>query len=114
VWRHIAYRSAGLHDYAPTGRMEAMYEVAREPLQETPRRLPCCPGACGVAAVIGGRVACADVFDCPSTLEKLWARLLTSYALDARAAGLPRPQAQSAWIGTAKSFLPKGTRASPA
>lgn len=91
VWAEIAQFSEGLRDYAPTGRMEAVYEVARDQLEETLRRLPCCPGACGVVAVIAGRIACADVFDSPSTLEKLWARLLTSYALDAHAAA-PAPQ----------------------
>jgi hypothetical protein len=89
LWQEIAEHSAELRAEAPTGRMEAMYEAEREPLAEALRHLPCCPGACGVVAVIGGRIACADVFDSPSTLEKLWDRLLTSYALDARTAPGP-------------------------
>ncbi len=84
IWDDIAAHSARLRARAPTGRMEAMYEVQRDHLAEALRHLPCCPGACGVVAVIDGRIACADVFDAPSTLEKLWDRLVTSYALDAR------------------------------
>ncbi len=84
LWEGIAEHSAELRADAPTGRMEAMYEVERESLDEALRHLPCCPGACGVVAVIDEHIACADVFDSPSTLEKLWDRLVTSYALDAR------------------------------
>ncbi len=83
VWSELAMKMEGLEERAPTGRMEGLYEINREALEEAEVLLPCCPGACGVVAVIGGRVACADVFDSPATLEKVWARLVTSYSLDA-------------------------------
>jgi len=104
LWQGIARRHRGLEQYAPTGRMEALYEKEREPLEESLRHLPCCPGAVGVVAVIGGRIACADVFDSPATLEKLWPRLVTSYALDARH---PGPGVAGAAPGGSATPLPE-------
>jgi hypothetical protein len=46
--------------------------------------------------VIGGRIACADVFDSPATLEKLWPRLVSSYCLDAVASQGGRSPAAAA------------------
>ena len=83
VWQEIDQRMQSRAHYEPTGRMEGLYEIDREALAQAESRLPCCPGACGVVAVIGGRIACADVFDSPATLEKLWPRLVSSYCLDA-------------------------------
>jgi hypothetical protein len=83
VWQEIDQRMQSRAHYEPTGRMEGLYEIDREALAQAESRLPCCPGACGVVAVIGGRIACADVFDSPATLEKLWPRLISSYCLDA-------------------------------
>lgn len=40
-------------------------------------------GQCGVAAAVGGRLVCLDVFDRPETLALLWRRLVLSYAVDA-------------------------------
>jgi hypothetical protein len=97
LWEEIAQRIDDREERVPTGRMEALYEMDRKPLEEAFRRLPCYTGACGVVAVIGGRIACADVFDSPSTLEKLWPRLVTSYALDARHSG---PGVHTSWTAT--------------
>jgi hypothetical protein len=97
LWQEIGQRMEGLRGYAPTSRMEGLYEVNREALEQAESRLPCCPGACGVVAVIGGRIACADVFDSPLTLEKLWPRLVSSYSLDAVTFG---QEASPAWTAT--------------
>ncbi len=96
MWAHLEEKLGHLKDRPPTSRMEAMYEQDRESLEEVTRRLPYPAGACGVAVAIDGRIVCADVFDAPSTLERLWNRLVISYALDARAAGRPAPSAGTA------------------
>src|SRR5262249_46772569 len=41
------------------------------------------PNCCGVVFAIGGVIAGADIFDQPSTLAKLWRKLVGAYALDA-------------------------------
>ena len=37
----------------------------------------------GVIAAVNGKFAAADVFDRPDTLERIWSRLITGYAMDA-------------------------------
>jgi len=50
-------------------------------------------------AAIRGRMVCADIFDSPALMGKLWRKLVESYALDAMEPGLagkgasPRPAA---------------------
>jgi Rieske Fe-S protein len=39
--------------------------------------------ASGVVVAINGRFAALDLFDKPETLERIWTRLLTGYAIDA-------------------------------
>jgi hypothetical protein len=96
MWESLAGRMEELKDCPATSRMEALYEVDRLSLEEFLRRLACPTGACGVVAVIDGRIVCADVFDSPSTLERLWASLVTSYALDAQASSREVPAARTA------------------
>jgi len=93
MWTHLDEKLAYLKNRPATSRMEAMYEEDRKSLEEVTRGLPYPAGACGVAVAIDGRLVCADVFDAPSTLERLWNRLVISYALDARATARPVPSA---------------------
>ena len=44
-------------------------------------------GASGLAVEVGGRVVSVDLFDKPSTCQKVWDRLLTGPILDALEAG---------------------------
>ncbi len=37
----------------------------------------------GVAVFINGRFSCMDLFECPGVLEKIWTKLLSSYAMEA-------------------------------
>ena len=46
-------------------------------------RCPYQEEAVGLVAALGGRVVALDVFDAPSTCEKVWARLLTGLVMDA-------------------------------
>ena len=91
MWEHIEAKLGYLKNRPATSRMEAMYEEDRKSLEDVTRRLPYPAGACGVAVAIDGRLVCADVFDVPSTLERLWNRLVISYALDARATARAAP-----------------------
>ena len=45
--------------------------------------LPYPDGACGVIVAIGGAFIAADIFDRPDTLQRIWPRLVTGYAMDA-------------------------------
>ena len=63
-----------VHDiYASHEKMLAEYLAGLEPH----------PGQAGVAVFINGRFSCLDLFNQPATLEKLWDKLIQSYALEA-------------------------------
>ena len=50
-----------------------------------------------MVAAIGGRIVCADLLDSGQTLEKLWSRPVSSYAMDALEENQPqRARARSA------------------
>jgi hypothetical protein len=104
MWAHLEEKLGHLKQHPATSRMEAMYEEDRKSLEEVTRRLPYPAGACGVAVAIDGRLVCADVFDAPSTLERLWNRLVISYALDARATARPAPSGGPAGAATAAAL----------
>ncbi|MEI7837441.1 MAG: DUF6569 family protein [Planctomycetota bacterium] len=68
---------------SPTMAMSDVISQRRDSLQAYVESLPYPAGARGVMAAIGGRFVAADIFDNPRTLEAVWPRLITGYALDA-------------------------------
>jgi hypothetical protein len=68
---------------SPSHDLYAAYEDHKDRLGELVSKLSPGPDCSGVAFAIGGRIAGVDIFDQPSTLEKLWRKLVGAYALDA-------------------------------
>jgi hypothetical protein len=56
-------------------------------------RLKYVEGASGVAVAIGGKLISVDLFDKPSTCQKVWDRLLTGVVFDALEVGATDQQA---------------------
>ena len=83
VWRSVDAKLCALGVHSETASMDEIYTQRRESLHGYRDSLPCPDGASGVIAAIHGRVACADLFDSPRTLQSLWPRLVESYSLDA-------------------------------
>lgn len=83
VWRSVHAKLAAMGVRSATVSMDEAYGTHEPALRSFAERLACPQGACGVIAAIDGRVVCADLFDSPATLEKLWPRLVGSYAIDA-------------------------------
>ena len=74
--------------------MAAVYEKHAITTEEYVRAFECAPLQAGVAFVIPGQALGLDLFDHPHTLNRLFAKLVRSYALDAlEAAGTPAPEA---------------------
>jgi hypothetical protein len=90
IWRSVHSKLAAMGVTSDTGSMEEAYTARQELLKAYGENLSYPEGACGVIAAIDGRIVCADLFDSPGTLEKLWSRLVSSYALDAFEAKLRR------------------------
>lgn len=84
VWSDISRKHDEAGSASPTGAMRDAFDHHRLNLDEMkvafsdPE-----PGQTGVIACVNGRPVALDAFDRPDTLNKLWPRLLSGYALDA-------------------------------
>jgi len=68
---------------APTMAMSDVVEQRRDAFDAYVKAIPYPPKARGVVVAIEGKLAAVDLFDKAQTLEKLWDRLVTGYAMDA-------------------------------
>jgi len=91
IWQSVHAKLEAMEVRSPTANMEEAYRTHESSIQDYTNSLPYPEGACGVVAAIGGRIACADLFDSAKTLAKLWFRLVSSYAMDALEAKRLRP-----------------------
>ncbi len=89
----------------PTMAMHDVFEQRQESFDAYVDALEYPKGACGVIAAINGRFAATDVFDKAETLQQIWRRLITGYAMDA----LARKRVDSK--ADTKSFTAKGAKA---
>jgi hypothetical protein len=93
IWRDIAAKASRMQADSPTQAMSAIYDQHAMTIEAYARAFDCEGGQAGVVFAIDGRVAGLDLFDHPQTLQRLFPKLVRSYALDAlesAAAALPR------------------------
>ena len=102
VWAAVSEKLDELASPSGTGALHQAYLDHQTSLDEFYVKLSPPEGALGAVFVIGGRIAGVDVFDQVSTLQKLWRKIVRSYALDAlektkRQDGLSRDDVH-AWL----------------
>ena len=83
--------------------MSDIYEQERVRLNDFVDALPWQEGQCGAVFVIDGAVSGLEVFDSAATVEKVFPKLVRSYALDAMDRRQERSTAPES--GNAESFL---------
>jgi hypothetical protein len=83
VWGEVDRQMASLGSSSETGAMADTYAAYRAHLEDFRERLKYVEGATGVAVAVGKQVVALDVFDKPSTCQKVWDRLLTGVVMDA-------------------------------
>lgn len=83
IWDEIDRKQSAFDVASPTSAVDDIYESYQDRLEEYVAGLRLQPGQAGVAAFINGRFSCLDLFGQPATLQKLWDKLLRSYALEA-------------------------------
>ena len=83
IWEEIDRKQCAFDVASPTGAVHDIYESYEKNLEEYVAGLEPEPEQAGVAVFISGRFSCLDLFSHPAALEKLWDRLLRSYALEA-------------------------------
>lgn len=83
IWSDIAAKASRMHADSPTQAMAAVYDKHAITTEEYVRAFGCEPLQAGVVFAIDGRAVGLDLFDHPHTLQRLFPKLVRSYALDA-------------------------------
>jgi hypothetical protein len=83
VWEDIERKSASLGIHSPTQAMRALFESRSSDIAGFVHALAWREGQTGAVFAIGGRPAGLDLFDHPRTCERILAKLVRGYALDA-------------------------------
>ncbi|MEW6770285.1 MAG: DUF6569 family protein [Bacillota bacterium] len=83
LWQEVDRKQVAMGVACPTDAVHDIYESYHDKLQEYVAGLQPQPEQAGVAVFINGRFSCLDLFNQPATLQKLWDKLLRSYALEA-------------------------------
>ena len=92
VWEEVANRIEDLEVHSPTMAMHDVIEQRSESISHYAEALPYPRNARGVIVAINGRFVAADIFDRPETLERIWPRLITAYAVDALGRDKDKPE----------------------
>ncbi len=85
VWDEVEEKRQELGAFdSLTGAMSDAFDNRRSQIDEILAAYPSpANGQTGVMACVGGAVIALDCFDKPETLEQLWTRLVSGYAMDA-------------------------------
>ena len=83
VWEEVASNMCAASVPSPTMAMHDVVEQRRDSLTGFIEAMKYPAEARGIMAAIGGHFVALDLFDKPATLERIWARLITGYAMDA-------------------------------
>src|SRR6185295_8329298 len=83
VWNEVDKVQALFSVESETSAMADTFAAQKQRMDEFNERLPYPDGAAGIAVAIGEKLAAVDLFDKPSTCQKVWGRLLTGFILDA-------------------------------
>ena len=83
VWNEVGRQMEALNSSSKTMAMSDTYETHRGRLEEFRTNLGYVAEATGLAVAIGAQVVALDLFDKPSTCQKVWNRLLSGFVMDA-------------------------------
>ncbi len=83
VWEEVARQQESLGTPSGTSAMSDTFEAYQDRVTEFREKLKYVEGANGLAVAIGKKVVAVDLFDKPTTCQKVWNRLLSGFVLDA-------------------------------
>lgn len=96
VWADIAQKSVRMKASSPTSAMEALFEHHAAAIDQFVSACTPVDGQVGAIFAVSDRIIGFDLFDRPSTLQKMLPKLVRSVAVDALDAGLPSGSATRA------------------
>ena len=83
VWQEVARQQSVLGAVSGTHAMSDTFQAYEGQVAEFREKLKYVDGAAGVAVAIGKKIVAVDLFDKPTTCQKVWDRLMSGYVLDA-------------------------------
>jgi hypothetical protein len=83
VWVEVARKMAKTRSGSFSGALQDMYKDYASRLEDVLAEISAPDGCHGAAFAVDGKILAADLFDKPTTLKKLWSKLIKSYAMDA-------------------------------
>jgi len=83
IWTLVRQNHCRLGVRSQSENLSDALETHRASVEALLAGMPYPDGVSGVAVALGGKIACIDLFDKATTLEKLWDRLAEGLALDA-------------------------------
>lgn len=83
IWAEVDRKQREMRVESATRAVNDVYESHEEKLKEYCGAFSAVERQAGAAVFINGRFACLDAFDSPSSLQKLYKKMVESYALDA-------------------------------
>ena len=83
VWEEVASLQAAHSVESPTGAMSDAFDAYEDQVAVFREKLKYVEGASGMAVTIGDKVVGYDLFDKPSTCQKVWDRLLSGLVFGA-------------------------------
>ena len=87
VWKEVENYLCAFNVPSKTGAMSDAFDGFQEQIETYRQSINYVKGASGFAVAIGDKLVALDLFDKPSTCEKVWARLLSGVVFDALEAG---------------------------
>jgi hypothetical protein len=83
LWEEVARQQKALGAFSGTSAMSDTFLAYEKRLEDFREKLQYVNGAVGAVVAVDGKVVACDLFDKPSTCEKVWNRLLSGVVLDA-------------------------------
>jgi hypothetical protein len=87
VWNEVANLNIAHGVDSDTAAMSDAFDIHQDQIASFRENLKYVDGATGVAVAIGQKIVAIDVFDKPSTCEKVWDRMLSGVVFDALEVG---------------------------
>ncbi len=83
IWDEVERKQRKMRVDSPTRAVNDVYESHEEKLRKYCDAFQALEGQVGAVVFINGRFTCLDAFDTPATLQKMYKKMVESYALDA-------------------------------
>lgn len=87
VWKEVGMLHAAFSVSSDSGAMSDAFDTYQDRIATYREKVKYVEGAVGMAVAIGDRVVSVDVFDKPTTCQKVWNRMLSGAVFDALEAG---------------------------